>query len=288
MSAVTYLSSSRLGAEARCSACGAGATMYFNWRYAQERRSDEDVARIELFEPWQDLRKGSLYRCRVCQATWHLDGHGGRMTHVEDSRLNLVLSWNAEPISLPGHLVSIVDQIEPTPPDVYGNGIERRVTPCAVRSKSGEVIENAMVCVQPDAPVESWMQFRLGSEIADIRPSANALPLAVRRASSRAGEMRMGFYPSLIEMPDERRFVLNGMASFMVVEGYDARTASTVDGSYFAESPPPDFVNKPEDLVYFIIDGEPGWPLEEDANVGEAMPATRSNRRSWLGKLLRH
>lgn len=177
MSAFTVLGTSRLGVEPRCTACGAGATTYFNWRYAQERRSEEDLERIALFEPWQSLRKGSLYRCRTCQASWHLDNLATRMTHVEDSRLSLVLDWNAGPINLPAHLASVIEEIGPTPPDVYGNGLERRVTPCAVQTTSGEVVERAMVCVQPDAPVEDWMRFRLGSEIASIRPSKNALPV---------------------------------------------------------------------------------------------------------------
>ena len=36
-----------------------------------------------------------------------------------------------------------------------------------------------MVCVQPDAPVQSYLQFRLGSEIAKVGTSRFALPLEV-------------------------------------------------------------------------------------------------------------
>lgn len=206
---------------------------------------------------------------------------------MTDSRLDFVLAWNAAPISLPPRLAAMVDEIGPTPPDIYGNGRERRVTPCAVQTNSGEVFERAMICVQPDAPVEDWMQARLGSEIAEIRPSQDALPLEVRRASSRAHEMRMGFYPSLIEMPDKRRFVLNGMTSFMVVDGYDARAARSVDGSYFREDPPPSFVETPRDLVYFIVDGEPGWVFEEPEAPDTSVAFVAPRRRTWLGRLFK-
>jgi hypothetical protein len=257
--------------------------MSFNWGYATKRRSKEDMAQIALFEPWQTLRRGSLYKCRRCQALWHLDGQAERMTHVDSSRLDLVLAWNADPISLPEHLVSAVEDIGPTPPDVYGNGSERRVTPCAVQTTTGETVEHAMICVQPDAPVENWMRFRLGSEIANINPSKDTLPLEVRRASSRAHEMRMGFSPSLIEMPDGRRFVLNGMTSFMVTDGYDARSATSVEGSYFSEDPPPAFVEKPHDIIYFIVDGEPGR-ISAEAEPTDVL-VTTPKRRSWLSKI---
>lgn len=282
MSAFTLLGTSRLGAEPRCHACGAGASVSFNWRYAHERGSPEDLKQIALFSLWKRLRRGSLYRCRICDEVWHLDSYSERMTHVEPDRLDLVLEWDREAINLAEHLTVVIRQIGPTPPDVYGNGRERRVTPCAVETTSGELFENALVCVQLDAPVQHYMQFKLGSEIARISESPFALPLSVREASSRAEEMRMGFYPTLIEMPDERRFVLNGMTSFMVVQGYDAREARIVCGSFFNENPPPAFVETPKDLVYFIVDGDPGWVAENPARVEPAQKV-----RGWLQKLLR-
>ena len=231
MSAFTVFGTSRLGAEPTCAACGAGATISFNWGYAQERRSPEDVERINLFAAWKSLRRGALYRCRVCQTVWHLDGRSERMTHVDEQRLELVLAWDAAPITLTPDLVSTVQQIGPTPPDVYGNGRERLVTPCAVHTNAGETFERAMICVQRDAPVEDHMRFRLGSEVASIQESTFALPAEVRRASSLAQEMRMGFSPTLIEMPDGRRFVMNGMTSFMLVDGYAAKDAQVTRGS---------------------------------------------------------
>lgn len=207
------------------------------------------------------------------------------MTHVDDSRVELVLAWDAAPITLPADLVDIVQQIGPTPPDVYGNGRERRVTPCAVKTRSGETFERAMICVQGDAPVEDHMRFRLGSEIACIQESAFALPADVRRASSLAPEMRMGFSPTLIEMPDGQRFVMNGMTSFMLVEGYAAKDAQVTSGSYFQENPPPAFIETPKDIVYFIVDGEPGWVAEEPATVGTSAVRAAPKRRTWLNRL---
>lgn len=286
MSGFTILGTSRLGAEPACDACGAGATVSFNWRYAQERRSAEDVERINLFAAWKNLRRGKLYRCLACQAVWHLDGDSERMTHVNDERIELVLAWNAAPITLPADLVAIVQQIGPTPPDVYGNGRERRATPCAVETNSGEIFERAMICVQADAPVDDHLQFRLGSEIARIHESAFALPAEVRRASSLAPEMRMGFSPTLIEMPDGRRFVMNGMTSFMVMDGHAAKDAQVANGSYFQENPPPGFIETPKDIVYFIVDGEPGWVAEEPEMVASSAVRSAPKRPTWLRRLL--
>lgn len=241
--------------------------MSFNWRYANERRSPEDLSQIALFAYWKELRRGTLYRCRVCDEVWHLDGDAERMTHVQSERLPLVLDWNRKPIVLPPAVSNVIERIGPTPPDVYGNGKERRVTPCEVISRSGERFETAMICVQQDAPVQDHMRFQLGSEVAEVSESSFALPRAVREASSRAEEMRNGFSPTLIEMPDGKRFVMNGMTSFMATQGYTASDAHVVNGSYFSEHPTPSFVETPNDVIYFIVDGEPGWTVGPSADV---------------------
>jgi len=158
-----------------------------------------------------------------------------------------------------------------------------KTTSLLVASKTiaGEIFETAMICVQREAPVDSNKQFRLGSEISRIYETPFALPVAVRKASSRAREIRMSFLPTLIAMPDGRRFVLNGRTSFMAVEGYNAEEAKVASGNYFEQKPLPAFVEKPKDLVYFVVDGEPGWIAEEAASFSEV-----PQRRSWLQKLL--
>jgi hypothetical protein len=198
------------------------------------------------------------------------------MTYVDAERLELVFAWDSASIMLSADVSSKLEEIGPTPPDVYGNGAERRVTPCAVETSSGEVFELAMICVQTDAPVQAHLNFRLGSDIARVAESSFALPLDVRRASSQAHEMRMGFYPSLIQMPDGRKFVLNGKTSFMAIDGYCAKDATVASGSYFQEQPPPRFVETPMTIVYFIVDGEPGWVTEEPATQATQRPSPKA------------
>lgn len=275
MPAFTSVSTSRLGAEPTCETCRAGGVVSFNWDFAQERGSAEDLDRVAPFVPWKDLRRGTLFRCNVCGQVWHLDGGGQIMTHVADERLPLVLQWNEEPIALTEDLQARLEQIGPTPPDVYGNWSDRRVTPCRVATITGEVVDPAMVCVQLEAPIQVGMDFRLGNEVADVTESEFALPLDVRLASSRAEEMRNGFSPSLIQMPDGNRFVLNGMTSFMAEQGYKAGDARTALGNYFGEDPPPAFVREPA-VTYFVVDGDPGWIRQQPSRLLGGRPA------AWL------
>lgn len=280
MSAFTTVGTSRLGVDPTCAACGAGATISFNWAFARQRGSTQDKERIAPLERWKSLRRGELYRCNVCHEDWHLDGSGQTMTHVGSARLPLVLAWDREPIKLADDLEARLAQIGPTPPDVYGNCSDRRVTPCKVVTTVGEEIDPAMICLQLDAPVQEHMHFRLGSEVAAIEVSELALPLEVRVASSRAEEMRMGFSPSLIEMPNWRRYVLNGMTSFMAEAGYNASDARVFAGSFFAEEPPPPLLQSP-DITYFVVDGDPGWVRQQSAQVWP------SARRSWFRRLFK-
>lgn len=280
-SSFTLLGTSRLGVEPSCQACSAGALVSFNWRYANERRSPEDLSHIGLFGDWQELRRGQLHRCRVCDEVWYLDGDAERMTHVQSERLSLVLEWKAAIITLPAAISAVIQRIGPTPPDVYGNGREQRVTPCEVITRSGERFDKAMICVQRDAPVQDHLRFRLASDIAEVKQSPFALPRMVREASSRAHEIRNSFSPTLIEMPDSRRFVMNGTTSFMAEQGYKASDARVVSGDYFSKNPVPSFVEPPSDVVYFIVDGDPGWASEPPQIRKPASP-----RRGWLKRLL--
>ena len=279
MAAFTILGTSRLAGEANCSSCGAGATLSFSWVFAQERRRPEDAERLASIIKWQSLRRGWLYRCHACHEVWHLDGGGQTMTHVNSAKLPIVFEWDREPIRLADELEARLEQIGPTPPDVYGNGNDKRVTPCKVSTITGEQVDPAIVCVQLDAPVQDHMHFRLGREIADIQDSEFTLPLEVRLASSRAEEMRMGFSPSLIEMPDGKRYVLNGRTSFMAEPGYSASDAQVAEGSFFDEDPIPAFLRSP-DVTFFIVDGEPGWESQQSS---QKQP---TQRRSWLRRLL--
>jgi hypothetical protein len=180
------------------------------------------------------------------------------MTYVSKERTPLVLEWNAAPIVLGPHFEEVLTAIGATPPDIYGNGKDQRVTPCKVTTKIGQIFDPALICIQLDAPVQDYMQFRLGSEIGEIDESEFALPWDVRIASAQAMEMRMGFSPSLIQMPDGKKFVLNGRTSFLTEEGYRASDARRTEGSYFAEDPPPAFIQTPT-VTFFIVDGDPGW-----------------------------
>ena len=280
MSAFTTVSTSRLGAEPTCEACRAGGMISFNWAFAQERGSAEDLDRIAPLVLWKDLRRGRLFRCNVCHQVWHLDGRGQIMTHVAQERLPLVLKWDEEPILLTEEQQARLEQIGPTPPDLYGNWSDRRVTPCRVTTTTGEVVDPAMVCVQPEAPIQVDMDFRLGNEVADVTVSEFALPLDVRLASSRAEEMRMGFSPSLIEMPDGKRFVLNGMTSFMAEQGYKAGDARVATGNYFGENPPPAFVREPA-ITYFVFDGDSGWIRQQPSRLLGGRPS------AWLRRVFK-
>jgi hypothetical protein len=134
-----------------------------------------------------------------------------------------------------------------------------------------------MICIQLEAPIQFGINFRLGLEVGEIAASESALPLDVRLASSRAVEMRMGFSPSLIEMPDGKRFVLNGMTSFMAEQGYQAGDARVAPGDYFTENPPPAFPQRP-DVTFFVVDGDPGWIGQESSRPSRGRPLDKIRR----------
>ncbi len=63
--------------------------------------------------------------------------------------------------------------------------------------------------------------------------------------------------------------------------GYAASEARTVAGSYFSEPHSPSFVEVPNDVVYFVVDGNPSWVVEP-----AKITKTNSSLKGWLKKLL--
>ena len=213
--------------------------------------SSELKSAVEYLEVMQPLRRGTLYRCRICGQPWHLNANGRWMSIVPEDRLPLIRAWDSAPIKLPDAVTTKLEEIGSTLADQYFGG-EFVETPCGVVLHTGDRIDLAIVSIQQDAPVEEWRDYRLGSEIADVYPSPFALPLEVRRASAEANERAMGFAPSLIVMPDGQRFTLNGPTHFLTEPGYRAPEARIcAEDIGFSELPP---IASQQDAIHFVAD----------------------------------
>ena len=274
---VEILSRSRSGVPATCKLCLAGKLDSFNWTnakstWAKAKFNQTDAKFYEAgtkanagttreinvpppgaFVIFQSLRYGTLYRCKICGEVWYLDGTEGMMSFVQQARVPLILKWSEQEIVLSETILAKLDAIGRTPPDIFGNGCQYSETPCGVQTILGESIDLAVVSFQQHAPFESWRESRLGSEIADVYESPYALPLDVRIATSQADELRMGFAPTTVEVPDGRQFTLNWRPNFWARS--DCR-ASDVKLS----RQPVDWANLPEgvptptNIAYFVAD----------------------------------
>lgn len=246
------IASRRLDAIPRCEACGAGSVVGFNWDHARRSRDAETRRRVAALGAPRKLRSGTVYSCTRCNAAWYLHGDRPWMEAVPEGRMPIVEAWNRAPLVLPEAVRAALDAIGRTPPDLYGNGDAYHETPCSVVTASGEELNLAVVSRQRGAPVEESRNYRLASEIAEVRPSDFALPLDVRIASSRSPELRMGFAPTPIEMPDGGLFVLNWATHFLDEPGYSAADARVSDAPLDMSNLPRIAGTRP--AVWFIAD----------------------------------
>lgn len=233
-----------------CTHCGAGRTLSFNTEYASQPKHQRDLS---MFVEPMALRYGTLYRCKYCGQSWYLHGSPAFMSAVPANRLPLIKRWNENPILLSAHHRSQLEAIGATPPDLYGNGSEFHETPCSVTTLDGERIETAMVSEQLHAPFEEERSCRLATEIAELVPSPYALPLEVRVDCSKAEEVRMGFSPTLVLLPNGEVLELNGRNSFLV-QG-DCRAADVkLSPLWFKYRDRAIGYHGREKIVYFVAD----------------------------------
>jgi hypothetical protein len=251
--ALIPISTSRLGEKATCDACGAGKLLSFNWQYAQDAPKPEHRRDLSVFVHPVPLRFGSLYECGVCGQPWYLYGDPPFMNFVPPARMELIRRWNESEIALAPEHVRKLKAIGPTPPDIYGNRSQYCEVPCAVTTVDGARIELAVVSVQRHAPFERWRTCRLASEIAEVEPSWYALPQSVRVAASRAQEIRMGFAPTMVELPSGKAIALNWSQHFLVRPGTSAGDVRLSKRGIDMRMPP-EVYNGTKDDVYFVAD----------------------------------
>ncbi len=278
------ISSSRLTCEPHCQTCGSGATISFNWEYAKTTVRPDARRDLSIFVSPQKMRWGTLFQCSSCGQPWYLDGNSQFMNLVPRERIGLIQKWNEHPILIGSEYRSKLEDISHTPPDLYGNGSQYHETPCGVITKSGERIDVAIVSIQRHPPFEAWRQYRLASEIESIYPSPYALPLPVRVATARADEIRMGFAPTLIELPNGQVVILNWAQNFFVREGCDA-SAIVLSQKKLDMKNPPEIYSQPNNITYFVAD----TLIEEQPTKFPSKPSfnVAPQKAGLLRKLLR-
>jgi hypothetical protein len=182
-----------------CRYCRAGSVSHFNWASAKSL-PPESRPLLLSFVPLLPLRRGTLYRCKHCDQRWYLDEESRGMHRVPPDRMPLLEAWGSRPIELSSENLAELTKIGRTPP--YWGGPGDPLYPCAVETVAGEHFDRAIVSFQRHAPLESSRSYRLGSEIARVRPSPHAAPLAVRVEASRADMVFRDVRQTVFEAPD--------------------------------------------------------------------------------------
>jgi hypothetical protein len=149
---------------------------------------------VEQFEiyPIEIWKFGHLYQCSRCSCYWFLPEHKQYTQRIHYSLLPLAHHWNQTPLPLNSSTLSVLAKI---------GGVEGSKNcisiPCAVKNVSGGCHDKAVVLISKEPPC-FWYEppiVHWADELANINPSPFALPLDVRKASSRKMEVSMGFAP---------------------------------------------------------------------------------------------
>jgi hypothetical protein len=250
----TQLSAGHLGKDITCQLCKAGGTASFNWQYVQ-KNDDFDLPRDKsIYINHLPLKSGTLFECKACGTHWYLDSEEHFMNHVKESKIQLIHEWSSSVILFTEAQKSILGQIGSTLLHGY-YGSQSNETPCSVKTKSGEVLDLSIITIQKHAPFEDWRSYRLASEIEEITPSQYALPLKVRKATSQAGEIRMGFAPTLVSLSNNQELILHWGQTFLKKTGVKANETK-VCKRRINLSNMPEVYSLNEEVVYFIADPE--------------------------------
>jgi hypothetical protein len=195
---------------------------------------DEDLRKVvaTLVEE-RRLKGGALYRCEVCRQPWFLDAHGRMLHRVPRERETLLEQWGGTALIPSNEHRAILRRIGGSGADLYGNRAGGLRFPCSVRLADGETINPALLLISTAPPIEGTAAT-LYDPAMSIEPTRFALPPAVRLATLRAEEVRMGFAPTRVSTRDGRGFVLNWSCDLVHVDGVSGEDLALTDTSFDA------------------------------------------------------
>lgn len=219
------------------------------------------------------LKTGQLLQCEICKAIWFIDNSKEQADTVVQDRLRVVKEWNSKKLSIrPNHL-QVLLEIGCTPSDHYGNLKEFISIPCKCTLTSGEIIENAVVSIQGKPPVgliyHGHNDFYFIDQVIEIQPSDLSLPLKVRIETAKADEIRMGWAPTVVFLPNNKMYITNGTTNFFLedgVKGKDISISADHQGQFQAASHTENLIKEIRIIADWTLELEKLFNLNEFKN----------------------
>jgi hypothetical protein len=188
-------------------ACG-GPYVSFDIAYARSGKHEGLKKVLTTLLEERRLKVGAIYRCEACRQPWFLDAFGRMLHRVPREREALLEKWGVTELVPSNEHRAILRSIGGSGADLYGNSAGELRFPCSVRLPDCVTINPALLVLTKAAPIGGDMAILYDSALL-IEPTPFSLPPAVRLATLRAEEVRMGFAPTAVSTRDGRHFVLN-------------------------------------------------------------------------------
>lgn len=165
------------------------------------------------------LSKGGaeIIRCRRCGRLNLVEETMGTCLEITPEDFPFIERWERTVYAPTPQQLEVLAKIGATPPDIYGNGSETIAIPCEGRIYGEPYITKMWVLFQKFPPIgllHGSSPWRFITEVEDLQPSDFALSREVRKATTLADEIRMGFAPTIVRAPNGREYVLNWAPGF--------------------------------------------------------------------------
>ncbi len=238
-----------------CPNCDGTKYITFSWRETLKQGNKFNKYAKYIF-PIKQLKYGTLYKCNDCNINWWLDVKSKLMYLITQDRLAILEKWNVKRYPLSLEKLTKLFKIKKTPSGIYGNRSVFTIFPCSIVTKNNIYCEKSIIKITNLPPLFENPNFVLfADEIQNITPSPYSLPINVRKASSTAQEVRMGFSPIVVQSNKGKKFILNGVSDFFDYRGIKGKDIKLLDTPYhFQESIAEYYLNNETNVYYFYAD----------------------------------
>lgn len=193
-----------------------GKTIEFNTEHAK-KGGDKHLKKIyDALVFREKLSFGEIHQQQDNNDLWYFNPQSTIARFITKDQLELFHKWDKESLLPTEQQFKILEEIGGLPsPPFYSREPNYIEFPAKVVTNTGQEIDLCLFHFSEAPPYQSYFKkVLLLSDIADIKPSELALNHDLRIASTLVEEVRMSFYPFMVETNKGRLITYNGITQF--------------------------------------------------------------------------
>ena len=192
-----------------------GKIIDFNIEAAKKGSSKDTYKIYHQLIPAKELSYGKIFKRKDTDELWFVNPKETNATFLSNEMAILLNKWDEQTLLPNDTQLAILSQIKGLPSSEYSLYPSSVEYPVKAKTKDGEIIDYCICHFSEFPPLQSWFKkIILLSDVVELSVSDLALSHDLRLSSMLSEEIRMSFYPFMLEKVDGTIVTYDGITQF--------------------------------------------------------------------------